>query len=108
MAARNTHQLLGMQVLGGGAVDKFTDIAALGISNGLKLEDYNDIDFAYAPPFSTAINPFVSACYVLENKISIAWILLISLPENHISHAIISNTVLIKIHKAAIQHYLTV
>lgn len=27
------------------------------------------MDYAYAPPFSTAIHPFVSACYILENKL---------------------------------------
>ena len=27
------------------------------------------LDFAYAPPFSTAIHPFVTACYILENKL---------------------------------------
>ncbi len=70
IADKDTGKLLGMQVLGGGAVDKFVDVAALGISAGMKLSDYDDVDFAYAPPFSTAINPFVQAIYVLENKIS--------------------------------------
>lgn len=70
IADKASHKLLGMQVLGGGAVDKFVDTAALGIIAGLKIEDYDDADFAYAPPFSTAINPFVQALYVLENKMS--------------------------------------
>ena len=70
IADRTTHQLLGMQVLGAGAVDKMVDIAVTGISLGAKLEDFDTLDFAYAPPFSTAIHPFVQACYILENKIS--------------------------------------
>ena len=37
---------------------------------GLKLEDFENLDLAYAPPFSTAIHPFVQAVYVLENKLS--------------------------------------
>ena len=59
-----------MQVLGGGAVDKMTDIAVVGISAGLKVSDFDTMDLAYAPPFSTAIHPFVQACYVLQNKLS--------------------------------------
>ena len=65
-----TGRLLGLQVFGAGAVDKMTDIAVLGISGGMKLQDFDTMDFAYAPPFSTAIHPFVTACYILENKIS--------------------------------------
>ena len=70
IADRTTGRLLGMQVLGSGAVDKMTDIAVVGISSGLKVGDFDTMDFAYAPPFSTAIHPFVQACYVLQNKMS--------------------------------------
>ena len=70
IADKTTGKLLGMQVLGAGAVDKMTDIAAVGISAGLTLSDFDTMDLAYAPPFSTAIHPFVQACYILENKIS--------------------------------------
>ena len=70
IADRATHKLLGIQVLGAGAVDKMVDIAVTGISLGAKLEDFDTLDFAYAPPFSTAIHPFVQACYILENKLS--------------------------------------
>lgn len=69
IADRSTKKLLGMQVLGAGSVDKMTDIAAVGISAGLTLSDFDTMDLAYAPPFSTAIHPFVQACYILENKI---------------------------------------
>ncbi len=73
VADRNSHQLLGIQVLGPGAVDKMVDIAVTGISMGAKVEDFNTLDYAYAPPFSTAIHPFVQACYILENKLSGAY-----------------------------------
>ncbi|MCD8188754.1 MAG: FAD-dependent oxidoreductase, partial [Clostridiales bacterium] len=73
IADRATHALLGIQVLGPGAVDKMVDIAVTGISAGMKLEDFDTLDFAYAPPFSTAIHPFVQACYILENKLSGAY-----------------------------------
>ncbi len=70
IADKTTHALLGTQVLGTGAVDKMVDIAVTGISAGMKLEDFDALDYAYAPPFSTAIHPFVQACYILENKIN--------------------------------------
>lgn len=68
-ADAKSRALLGIQVLGAGAVDKMVDIAVTGISQGMKLDDFDTLDFAYAPPFSTAIHPFVTACYILENKI---------------------------------------
>ena len=70
IADKASHKLLGIQVLGGGAVDKMVDIAVTGITMGARVEDFNTLDFAYAPPFSTAIHPFVQACYILENKLS--------------------------------------
>lgn len=67
---RKTHQLLGIQALGGGAVDKLADIAVTAISMGAKLEDLQHCDFAYTPPFSTAIHPFAVTVNVLLNKLS--------------------------------------
>lgn len=73
VADKPSHKLLGIQVLGGGAVDKMVDIAVTGIAMGAKIEDFDTLDYAYAPPFSTAIHPFVQACYILENKMSGAY-----------------------------------
>ena len=70
IAERSTHRILGIQVIGSGEVDKMTDIGVVAISAGLKLEDMDAMDFAYAPPFSTAIHPFVQAVYILENKLN--------------------------------------
>ena len=70
IADKESHKLLGIQVLGAGAVDKMVDIAVTGIAMSAKVEDFDTLDFAYAPPFSTAIHPFVQACYILENKMS--------------------------------------
>lgn len=69
IADRSTHKLLGVQVLGQGAVDKMADIAVTGISMGACVEDFITMDFAYAPPFSTAIHPFAAACGILLNKL---------------------------------------
>lgn len=70
VADAKTHKLLGAQVMGPGSVDKMIDIAATGMSMGAALEDFENMDLSYAPPFSTAIHPFVQAVYVLQNKLS--------------------------------------
>lgn len=70
IAEKASHKLLGMQVFGPGAVDKMTDIAVMAISMGARLEDFENADFAYAPPFSTAIHPLLQAVYVLLNKLN--------------------------------------
>ncbi len=70
IADRASGKLLGIQALGAGEVDKLVDMAVTGIALGATVDDFNTLDFAYAPPFSTAIHPFVQACNVLENKLS--------------------------------------
>lgn len=70
IADRESHRLLGIQVLGAGAVDKMVDIAVMAINMKAVLEDFENGDFAYAPPFSTAIHPLVQAVYVLLNKLN--------------------------------------
>lgn len=69
IADKPTRRLLGVQVLGPGAVDKVCDLGVLALSMGATLADLENLDLSYAPPFSTAIHPFVQAVYVLENKL---------------------------------------
>jgi NADPH-dependent 2,4-dienoyl-CoA reductase/sulfur reductase-like enzyme/rhodanese-related sulfurtransferase len=69
IADRETKQLLGLQVLGKGAVDKMVDIAVIAIAMGATLEQIENMDLAYAPPFSTAIHPFSHTVNILLNKI---------------------------------------
>lgn len=70
IADRESLRLLGVQVIGAGAVDKVVDIAVTGIMMKATLPDLADMDLAYAPPFSTAIHPFAHTLNVLMNKIS--------------------------------------
>ncbi|WP_367924570.1 FAD-dependent oxidoreductase [uncultured Ruthenibacterium sp.] len=70
IADKQSHQLLGAQVFGPGAVDKMIDIAVTGLSLNARLEDFENLDYSYAPPFSTAIHPFVQAVYILLNKLT--------------------------------------
>ncbi|MDM8300916.1 FAD-dependent oxidoreductase [Collinsella tanakaei] len=70
IACKQTHRLLGVQVLGAGAVDKVVDVVVAALYQKLAVEDLDMMDFAYAPPFSTAIHPLVTAGYILENKLA--------------------------------------
>ena len=70
VADRATRRLLGIQVIGAGAVDKMVDIAVTGIAANMTIDAFDTLDYAYAPPFSTAIHPFVQACCILENKLA--------------------------------------
>ena len=68
-ADRATRKLLGVQTLGTGAVDKMADIGVAAISMGATVDQLSMMDFAYAPPFSTAIHPFAHAANILLNKL---------------------------------------
>lgn len=70
IADKESLRLLGVQVIGAGAVDKVVDIAVTGIMLKGTLLDLADMDLAYAPPFSTAIHPFEHTLNVLMNKLS--------------------------------------
>ena len=70
IADRQSLRLLGIQVIGAGAVDKIVDIAVTGIMLKGTLNDLADMDLAYAPPFSTAIHPFEHTLNILLNKIN--------------------------------------
>ncbi len=67
-ADKASRKLLGVQVLGTGAVDKVTDIGVTAISLGATVDQLAAMDFAYAPPFSTAIHPFAQSVNILMNK----------------------------------------
>jgi len=69
IADRATRKLLGVQIAGQGNVDKIVDMAVMAIGLGAKLDDIQNLDYAYAPPFSTAIHPFAATVNVLLNKI---------------------------------------
>lgn len=70
IADRSTQRLLGVQVAGPGAVDKIVDITVTAIQCGATLDQLDGADFAYAPPFSTAIHPFAHTLNVLKNKLN--------------------------------------
>ncbi len=69
IADKKTDKLLGLQVLGSGTVDKVVDSAVVALTMGATVYQLQNMDMAYAPPFSTAIHPFVTAINVLINKL---------------------------------------
>lgn len=70
LADRTSGEFLGIQVLGTGAVDKMVDIAVTALSLKATVQQLEHLDFAYAPPFSTAIHPFAHCINILLNKLS--------------------------------------
>ena len=70
IADRQTERVLGIQVAGKGAVDKIVDITVTALMCKATLTDLDGADYAYAPPFSTAIHPFAHTLNVLRNKLS--------------------------------------
>lgn len=68
IADKKTEKFLGIQVLGKGAVDKMVDIGVTALTMKATVSDLENMDMAYAPPFSTAIHPFVHTVNILLNK----------------------------------------
>ena len=69
VADAETGKLLGFQCVGPGDASKRVAAAAMALHGGLTLADLLNADLPYAPPFSPAIDPLITAAHVLENKI---------------------------------------
>lgn len=68
VADRATGRVIGAQLFGPGNVDKRLDHIVTAITGGLTVDDLADTDFAYAPPYATALDPTTQAANVLRNK----------------------------------------
>jgi rhodanese-related sulfurtransferase len=68
VADKRTGTLLGVQVIGTGDVSKRLAIAAMALHAKMHISDLVNLDLPYAPPFSPAIENFITAVHVLENK----------------------------------------
>ncbi len=66
---RNTEKLLGAQVVGSGDVAKRIDVLATVLFWGGTLRDISDLDLAYAPPYSTAVDPIAHASNQTRNQL---------------------------------------
>ncbi len=67
---KNTHKVLGAQVIGEGVADKPIDTIATAITLGAKVSDLAKLDLAYAPPFSMAMSSTILSANVMLNKLT--------------------------------------
>jgi len=70
VAERKTGRLLGLQAVGEGAVDKRLDAAATAITFHATAEQLSQVDLAYAPPYSAAMDNLIVAADIMKNKLS--------------------------------------
>lgn len=66
---RKTGRLLGYQAVGPGDVSKQITAAAMAITGKMTVDDLLSLDFPYAPPFSAAIDHFVTTAHIMQNKL---------------------------------------
>ncbi|HVO65114.1 MAG TPA: FAD-dependent oxidoreductase [Syntrophales bacterium] len=69
IASRRDRKLIGVQVVGPGNGSKRLDVAASVILMGGTLDELADVDFGYAPPYNTAIEPLAACAHMLTNKL---------------------------------------
>lgn len=70
IADRRSHRILGAQAIGCGDADKKINNITVGLRNRLTVEDLLDVDFTYAPPFSTSVDILHTAANMLKAKLS--------------------------------------
>ena len=70
LVEEGTGRLLGAQVLGEEGVDKRIDVLATAIASGMTVQDLDDVDLAYAPPFGSAIDPINTAARVAHHVLT--------------------------------------
>lgn len=70
IADRASGRILGLQAAGEGAVDKRLDAAATAITFHATAERLAQVDLAYAPPFSAAMDNLIVAADILKNKLA--------------------------------------
>lgn len=66
---KRTKKILGAQAIGGGDADKRVNTVASAIMAEQTLDGFLHTDMTYAPPFSTAVDPLLSAALLIQNQI---------------------------------------
>lgn len=64
---KETGKILGVQIIGYEGVDKRIDVFATAIRAGMTVYDLEELELAYAPPYSSAKDPVNMAGYVAGN-----------------------------------------
>lgn len=65
----DNRRFLGAQIIGPGDVTKRIDILATALRFGSSVDDVANLDLAYAPPYSTALDSVIHAANVIRNKL---------------------------------------
>jgi len=83
-----TGRILGAQIVGGSGVDKRIDVIATSIHAQMSVFHLEELELAYAPPYSSAKDPVNIAGFVAANMIrgdleTLNWHDLVSLDMNH-------------------------
>ena len=69
VADKKTSKVIGTQILGMGDVAKRVDVVVTAMSFGATVENIFNLDLAYAPPFSPALDNIITAAHVMDNKL---------------------------------------
>ena len=62
-----TYRLLGAQIVGYEGVDKRIDVLATALHAGMRATELEELDLAYAPPYSSAKDPVNMAGFMIDN-----------------------------------------
>lgn len=65
---KSSNRLLGGQVVGPGETAKRVDVLATALTFDATVDDLANLDLAYAPPYSSAMDPLHNAANVIRNK----------------------------------------
>ncbi len=69
IADKKTRRVLGAQIIGPGNASKRIDIATTALTFGATVDQLANLDIAYAPPFSPALDNITTAANVLRNRL---------------------------------------
>ena len=69
VAERPSGRLLGAQVVGAGDAIKRIDVASAMITCGANVDTLSKLDLGYAPPYSSAMDPIITAANIMRNKL---------------------------------------
>lgn len=69
IAERRSGLLLGAEIVGDGIVDKRIDVIASALTGKVTIEQLSKYDLSYAPPYSSPMDPVITAANVLRNKL---------------------------------------
>ncbi|NSW54391.1 MAG: FAD-dependent oxidoreductase [Armatimonadetes bacterium] len=69
IAEHGTHKVLGIQGVGLGEVIKRIDVAVTAMTGNMTVDEIANLDLAYAPPYSEAMDVLIHGANALRNKL---------------------------------------